>query len=462
MCGIVGIIKLDGGTMPDAAVDFFEQLLFHDTIRGPHSTGVFAYTSKNIVHVIKEALPGPAFLTSDKWTDSRKQLHKTPVRAIFGHNRWATVGNVTDDNAHPFHHDDIILMHNGTLLNKDQLNAEVEVDSSALAHAIAAGGWEKAINSANGSWALSWFNLAERSVNILRNHQRPLAVAKASVAGEHYHVFASETNMLEWLLDRSRLFHMTSVSDVSADILNKYTYEEEGWKLNDVPLEPAWKKQQRLNMENNGWQNQYLQKQHNFRGSRQRYIDGQWRVIDSHGGVGAIVPEDTGKPICPLVPIVPKSLPVTPVTTEADKSLEAIAADYIGRSVNYTWYSFTAYSNNKRKAANGRLLGYPVSLYNTDLGGIGEYDVVMHDVPEGVSKALLNDSNVYTSVITGIGKDALGLSTLLIKEHRKLDGFKYNSADDKVEVVYQDLVLATDEAEFSYLMDTRWGDVVCR
>ena len=232
MCGIVGIIA-EKGVLSDRAVHLFEHLLYHDTIRGPHSTGVMAWASDNICWHHKEAVPGPEFLEGEVWKDLRDNtLAKNRPRAIIGHNRWATVGEINAVNAHPFKEEvdgtKLLLVHNGTLDNGDVPDAllkEKEVDSRALTHmmAKAGDGFTNVLEDISGAWSLAWFNLKAGSLYVGRNAQRPLATATTYVGGNKVRLYASEYEMLDWILQRTKAVNQYSIEKVPTHSIAEFS-----------------------------------------------------------------------------------------------------------------------------------------------------------------------------------------------------------------------------------------------
>lgn len=214
MCGIV----LMGCKYPGSRdVDTFENLLFADTFRGPHSTGVhslFQLVDKGpiITETQKKMMDGPEFIASEFWPMvSEKRVPGTTANSVFikrpfcmiGHNRWATKGGINDANAHPFTHGHITLVHNGTLRNQSLLpdHQKFEVDSENVAYAMSVWGVDKTIQNLNGAFTLVWHDANEQTVNIIRNSERPFHLARTA-AGDWFG--ASEEAMLKWILLRQK------------------------------------------------------------------------------------------------------------------------------------------------------------------------------------------------------------------------------------------------------------------
>lgn len=183
MCGIVGYVQSQ-----QTSIDVDNQyrramgeLLFMDTLRGFDSTGIACipkYDAKG-AFVIKKAIPGFAFIDT---ADYKRVLRAQSQPGIFlGHNRAATRGAISDENAHPFEAGEkgnrVILVHNGSLLSYTNLKADVKstVDSCHIAHAIAQHGAAETLPRLDGSAILVWWNEKENSMNIARTKDRAIA-----------------------------------------------------------------------------------------------------------------------------------------------------------------------------------------------------------------------------------------------------------------------------------------------
>jgi predicted glutamine amidotransferase len=197
MCGIVGLIAKtkQGFYQPD--VDVFSQMLVADSVRGTDGTGVFGVYNTGSVKWVKVASHPYALLTNSKWDSFSKAMTRS-FDIVVGHNRKATAGDKTNENSHPFVHEHIILVHNGTVYDHAEM-AKTDVDSHAIAHSIANVGYKETLKNLRGAFALVWFDMKDRVLRMVRNDQRPLYIG-------HSHTqiaFASEGYMLEWISNRN-------------------------------------------------------------------------------------------------------------------------------------------------------------------------------------------------------------------------------------------------------------------
>ena len=168
-------------------------LLILDSVRGVDSTGIAAI-GRNVPNQIVKCIGNPFELLDNINYD--RAVNRVN-RCIIGHNRYATQGAMTRQNAHPFEFDTVIGVHNGTLSNKWQLENgnDFKVDSQALYNHIDKKGIRSAINIAEGAWSLVWWDKVEETLNFLRNSERSMFIAHAIKSDTIF--FASEKWMIQ-------------------------------------------------------------------------------------------------------------------------------------------------------------------------------------------------------------------------------------------------------------------------
>jgi hypothetical protein len=193
MCGVVGAVSIDTLSFP--VEGWFKNALYVDGLRGMDSTGIIKVTSQNDVSIVKKALPPNEFLDL-KATD---KFFSGANKVLVGHNRWATKGAVNHENAHPFVHEHITLVHNGSLFTHHSLKDgnKFVVDSEAICYSIAHDGAEETIKKLNGSFSLVWWDDQKKTLNFCRNDERPMYLS--GTPDEKTCVFASEPEIITWL-----------------------------------------------------------------------------------------------------------------------------------------------------------------------------------------------------------------------------------------------------------------------
>lgn len=199
MCGLVGLYARHSTS--DNHVKLLNQLLWLDQMRGEHATGIAKVDlAKNTVAVHKAAVSATDFLAQQETKDF---FSKDRGRVWIGHNRFATMGDKTDNNnAHPFTYKHITMAHNGTvdrwtLKNLDGFD-ECKVDSEMVCRTIAEKGAQEAVTKyLSGAFALVWYDSEERSLNFIRNEQRPLYLATLS---DNTLVWASDDAYLDFVI----------------------------------------------------------------------------------------------------------------------------------------------------------------------------------------------------------------------------------------------------------------------
>ncbi len=197
MCGIVGLISKRVNGFDFKAAELFTSMLQMDSIRGEDSTGVFGVDADGKVDIIKADTHAWQFTRCKQYGDFEHRIYST-YRIVVGHNRAATKGKVTAENAHPFKADNITCVHNGTIYNHDELDSSTEVDSHAITKELAKKDAKAALNSIHGPFALVWYDATQQTINLARNNDRPLFLLDY----EDWWAVSSEPGLPYWLAGR--------------------------------------------------------------------------------------------------------------------------------------------------------------------------------------------------------------------------------------------------------------------
>jgi len=210
MCGLCGVYGFIGKQEKHA----FGLLQMFAQTRGRDSTGVgLIYHNKKIEPEILKSVGGQETLAINNqehfdqfdWT-----LTDEGLACIVGHNRWATVGLVNEENAHPFYTGSIIGCHNGTILpysitHLDSYKYKL-TDSEIIMKELAEGYHiSEVVKYLHGAWALTWYDTKKRRLHMCRNKERTLFVVKHK-EGKTIS-WASEAWMLNIALSRSGIKH---------------------------------------------------------------------------------------------------------------------------------------------------------------------------------------------------------------------------------------------------------------
>ncbi|MGL5565630.1 MAG: class II glutamine amidotransferase, partial [Plesiomonas sp.] len=213
MCGLV--LAMGKTMLSQSEIGIFKNMLAFDQLRGEHSTGLFAlfrpHGKAPFYKVNKECLEGVDFVRSPLFVNTVGHVSQMAggikstewAKAMFGHNRYATMGAVNAKNAHPFTHGHITLAHNGTLRNQSLLpdSNKFQVDSENICYSISTIGVEETVKRLHGAFALIWFNAEDMTINLLRNDEREFHVFETTT-GDWFG--CSEEKMGDWLLTRGR------------------------------------------------------------------------------------------------------------------------------------------------------------------------------------------------------------------------------------------------------------------
>lgn len=219
MCGLIGMV---GEHLNPALRTVMYQGLMVDMLRGVDGTGIGAMKGDKSV-VMKSSMAAGQFLLESFGDDKQFVADSAGYDVLMGHNRWATVGDVDDDGAHPFEHGSVTLAHNGTLRGAGTLEnfKNFSVDSEAIAYNMSIRKPDEVIAGISGAFALSWFDKEKGEVFLCRNKERPLYLATVFTGKLVNYVWGSEKGMLDWILTRNHIKDYT-IEELAVGELHKF------------------------------------------------------------------------------------------------------------------------------------------------------------------------------------------------------------------------------------------------
>ncbi len=181
MCGIWGIISRTQRGLDRPDITITKQMMLDTIQRGENSTGLFMtdYMDPKKAPTGVKVLGGPQNIYGNEplWREIEDYVAQH-AGCIIGHGRYATRGRVNSGNAHPFQHEHITMVHNGTIhagvSYKKTGDAAPDVDSHALAISMAEHGVMEALAKVRGAYAVVVHDAKEGCLYVARNDDRPL------------------------------------------------------------------------------------------------------------------------------------------------------------------------------------------------------------------------------------------------------------------------------------------------
>lgn len=237
MCGLIAMFTAEKTGFVTADKDELKQMMVINSLRGVHSTGLAGVkVGAHKPHIIK-SIGSPYALFNYNVSNQFFDKMVASYNCIIGHGRYATKGEISAPNAHPFVEGHITLAHNGVINNYWQLrdhvkHKDIDVDSHLIARMISEEGALNVLPRVTGAYVFIWYDSEEETFNIARNEARPLYGIKQT--NKDTLTFASEYQTLLWNGDRNRtpyddVFEITpmQIYSFSKDSLDPVIYPYE-------------------------------------------------------------------------------------------------------------------------------------------------------------------------------------------------------------------------------------------
>lgn len=228
MCGIFAISDMHpGGFTTNDAKKIIPGLSLLSSLRGIDSTGMIGLTSSGKIDTYKTLGSTYRFMAHDVWEEFSKRIEQR-YNIVIGHNRSATIGRIIVENAHPFQHKHITMVHNGTLRNHNSLakkyGVEHGTDSEFLCWLIAEEGIEKALKEITGAYAIIYHDATDNTMKFIRNTERPLSFGVNSYLDRL--VIASEKPAVIFGMQGNTYHTEYQLKDCEVDVLYSIPVDE--------------------------------------------------------------------------------------------------------------------------------------------------------------------------------------------------------------------------------------------
>ena len=205
MCGIWGYFGKP--TDIKKTTMLIKNLAIESQVRGTDSTGFFAENEEN--SFLMKSVQSPGRFIKNKEID---KAIESECYAFLGHNRLASCGSVVQANAHPFHGEKYVLIHNGHISQKNLLQTKYKIksmsmkgntDSETLLRALEKVSYLKTVLSQITGYSIVLFDRNKGKLIFARDSRYPMIIAQLPQLG--IRVFCSTAEILEKALVPLRL-----------------------------------------------------------------------------------------------------------------------------------------------------------------------------------------------------------------------------------------------------------------
>lgn len=222
MCGLVMLITKSKNGFTQTQQNIFNSLLYlSGGFRGSDGAGAFVVDNTGNVKMAKDAAIVHDFLRTPEY-DKLETAAFQDGWAMVGHNRSATKGVITDENAHPFVIDDkLVLVHNGTFNGSHKHIKDTEVDSEAIGHALLEEpDVAEALKKINAAYALIWYDVENKAIKLIRNNARPLWYMETDSS----YIYTSEECFLDFVIKKFSLVPLPKSGPFEIESYHLSTY----------------------------------------------------------------------------------------------------------------------------------------------------------------------------------------------------------------------------------------------
>jgi len=231
MCSLLGVA---GPGIVKQDLHVLKQLGMISMLRGIDGTGFYQ------VNIDKDKIKGSllakseldaAFFIKDLENRKSRLLDDIHVDMIMGHTRWATIGEVSPKNSHPFEFDNIVAAHNGTL-REWKYQSKKKTDSELMFEEVNKSGLKDVLSALEeqSAFAVTVFDKKTCKLTFSRNHHRTLSFALLDDRDVLF--WHSEMGALKYILGRNGI----KAQAVSFDVNKLYTVHPEDIKAKELAM----------------------------------------------------------------------------------------------------------------------------------------------------------------------------------------------------------------------------------